>query len=132
MKMLYGCLFEKIHFLSNSGFGRDRGTSWKKFNNDTFIALQMKAKLEMYFAQPSFCIFEWCVWGTIGTKELISNHYNICFSFIVCQDSPCLNGGTCNVNTTQPWKIVCKCLTGFRGKYCQICNGNWLHNNIII
>ena len=44
MKMLYGCPFEKIHFLTrietNSGFD----TLWKKSNNDTFIAFQMKIK----------------------------------------------------------------------------------------
>ena len=46
MKMLYGCPFEKIHFLpkidTNSGFWRDWGTLSKKFNDGTFIALQMK------------------------------------------------------------------------------------------
>ena len=44
--MLYGCPFEKITFLpridTNSGFERERDTLWKKFNNGTFKALQMK------------------------------------------------------------------------------------------
>ena len=38
--------FERITFLptidTNSEFGRDWDTLWKKFHNDTFIALQMK------------------------------------------------------------------------------------------
>ena len=46
MEMLYGCPFEKIIFLpridTNSGFGRDWDTLWKKFYNGTFIALHMK------------------------------------------------------------------------------------------
>ena len=45
-RMLYGCPFEKIHISmridANSGFGRDRDTIWKTFNNCTFIALQIK------------------------------------------------------------------------------------------
>ena len=44
MEMLYGCPFEKITFLpridTNSGFGRNWDTLWKKFNNGTFIILQ--------------------------------------------------------------------------------------------
>ena len=46
MEMLYECPFEKIAFLSridtNSGFGRDWDTLWKKFHDGTLVALQMK------------------------------------------------------------------------------------------
>ena len=46
MKMLYGCPFEKIYFLTrmdtNYGFGRVWETLWKKSNNGTFIQLVMK------------------------------------------------------------------------------------------
>ena len=46
MEMLYGNAFEKIAFLpridTNSRFGREWDTLWKKFNNGTFIALQIK------------------------------------------------------------------------------------------
>ena len=46
IEMLYGCPFEKITFLpridTNSGFGRNLDTLWKKFHNGLFITLQMK------------------------------------------------------------------------------------------
>ena len=46
MEMLYGCPFEKITFLpkidTNFRFGRNWDTLWKRFNNGTFITLQMK------------------------------------------------------------------------------------------
>ena len=57
MEMLYGCPFEKITFLpridKNSGFGRVWDTLWKKFNNGTFIALQMKVLGNKIFQIPS-------------------------------------------------------------------------------
>ncbi len=39
--------------------------------------------------------------------------------YLVCQDSPCLNSGTCRVDTAEPWKIICNCKPGFKGKYCE-------------
>ena len=69
MEMLYGCPFEKITFLpridTNSGFGRNWDTLWKKFNNGTFITLQMKAAKNFYFhARGQKCHFRNCQFGT--------------------------------------------------------------------
>ena len=61
MKMLYGCPFEKIHFLpkidTNSGFWRDWDTLSKKFNNGTFMALQMKV-FNLKIFQIVWCCFQ--------------------------------------------------------------------------
>ena len=59
--MLYGCPFEKIHFLpkidTNSGFWRDWDTLSKKFNNGTFMALQMKV-FNLKIFQIVWCCFQ--------------------------------------------------------------------------
>ena len=51
--MLYGCNFEKIHFLSkidtNTRVGRDRDTLWTKSINGIFIMLQMKVYGHNFF-----------------------------------------------------------------------------------
>ena len=69
--MPYGCPFEKVYFQTridkNSGFGRDLDTLWKKSDNGTFIALQMKVFDQKKFklhAQGQRCQFRNCHFGT--------------------------------------------------------------------
>ena len=38
---------------------------------------------------------------------------------LVCQDLPCFNGATCRVNAGEPWKVICDCELGFKGRYCE-------------
>ena len=38
---------------------------------------------------------------------------------LVCQDSPCFNGARCGVNAGEPWKVICDCELGFKGRYCE-------------
>lgn len=42
-----------------------------------------------------------------------------------CQNSPCLNGGTCQV-TGSGTTYVCTCRSSYSGTNCQICNNNIL------
>ena len=74
MEMLYGCPFEKIIFLSridtNSGFGRDWDTFWKKFNNGIFIALHnegtyLATKIFKFHPRGQKCQFRNCQFGTL-------------------------------------------------------------------
>ena len=70
--MLYGCPFEKIHFLTridtHSGFGRDWDTLWGKNHNGTFIALNFAGT----HSQPPFSINgKNIVTRDLGDSELV-------------------------------------------------------------
>ena len=78
MEMLYGCPFERNTFLprinTNSGFGRDWDTLWKKFQIGTFIALQIKVFGHKKFQIP-------CTGSQVPNWQFLWNKY-CCYSMI--------------------------------------------------
>lgn len=77
--------------------------------------------------QPCFANNAWCNTAKVNFPNsacscLVSFPASSClyarFNFNACAFSPCLNGGTCNIDLPN----LCTCTTGFSGRYCQIDN----------
>ena len=71
MEMLHGCQFKNIHFL-------DRDTLWKRFDNGTSMALQMKEKrkkIQIPSTESKVPLYKLLIWHLTIIIKLRSYYY---------------------------------------------------------